>query len=487
MVRVRRASSWKTWTVLLAGVAVQATSAASAAADDPPRYRLTPGMVLSYEGRSTLRYGSDTFLEELDTTAWVVRHNPDGSCRVVIRVGSRLRGAGTPNGRHQPPPMGYHLGYFDLFSDGRLGADADVNVDTDPAICFPRLPANPSTGEWGQRDPHTGEEYGYSALRRGPDGWAFRAERRGPWKTVNGMSFVSTYRFDRGMVVGAAQEFSQQSGAVGRGTGTLRLAGVETKDAARVATFARAADRFFASTRAYRTACQAAAKDADNGPSLMANARTALQSARDATDDPDFRRELDRKLAGHDARVRACMELANHRAAVVGKASPAWSLQGLDGRTRTLADYRGKVVVLDFWNRGCGWCLKAMPEMNAVAARFKGRPVAVLGLNTDAKEEDARFVAEVMDLKYPTLRARGVPETYRIKGFPTVVLIGSRRGRPGRPRRLLADAGRRPDEGDRGDAQAGCEAEPEVVTTVMGAIRPTLPSDLRRRPLETPG
>lgn len=424
MARLQRARSWKAWIILVAGVTAEASSAASAAADDLPRYRLTPGMVLSYEGRSTLRYGSDTYLEELDTTAWVVRRNPDGSCRVVIRVGSRLRGAGTPNVPQQPPPMGYNLGYFDVFPDGRLGADADVNGDTDPAICFPRLPADPSTGEWVQRDPRTGEEYGYSALRRGPDGWAFRAERHGPWKTVNGMRFVSSYRFDRGVVVGAAQEFSQQTGAVGRGTGSLRLAGVETEDSARVASFARAADRFFAATRAYMSACQDAVKDVDSVPSRMANARRALQSARDAIDDPVFRTEIDRKLAGHDARVGTCMEQAKYRAAVVGKASPSWSLQGLDGKTRTLADYRGKVVVLDFWYRGCGWCLKAMSEMNDVAARFRGRPVAVLGMNTDAKEEDARFVADVMGLKYPTLRARGVPETYGIKGFPTVILIG---------------------------------------------------------------
>lgn len=428
MARIQRARSWKSWIVLLAGVTAQATLAARATADDLPRYRLKPGMVISYEGRSTLNYGSDTFLEELDTTAWVVRRNPDGSCRVVIRIGSRLRGVDSPDGgkdrNRALPPMDYKLGYFDLLPDGRIGADADVNIDVDPAICFPRLPGDPAPGEWRQRDPRTGQEYGYSALRRVPDGWVFHAERLGPWKSVNRMTFVSNYRFDRGMVVGAEQVFSQETGAVGKGTGRLHLAGVETKDPAWVAAFARAADRFTAATQAYRKSSQSAARDADNCQSLMAIARAKLQSARDATDDPIFRKEFDRKLASHDARVRSCMESAKQRASLVGKPSPDWSLEGLDGRTHALADYRGKVVVLDFWYRGCGWCIKAMPEMNAMAERFEGRPVAVLGMNTDAKEEDARFVAEAMGLKYRTLRAQGIPEKYDIKGFPTVILIG---------------------------------------------------------------
>ncbi|MDG3008425.1 TlpA family protein disulfide reductase [Paludisphaera mucosa] len=429
MTRVWDAGSWKTWIVLLAGLTSQAVSAAKAE-EELPRYRLEPGMVLSYTGRTSIKANSDTFFEDQDTTAWVVRRNSDGSRRVVIRVGNRLREAAGPGAGKAPtkgqqlPPMEYSLGYFDLSPDGRLGADAQLGSDFDPAIAFPRLPDKPSAGEWGQRDARTGQEYGYSSLRRGTDGWGFHAERLGPLKRVYTIGFGSDYRFDRGMVVGAEQHFSQEIGVKTKGTGKLELAGVETKNAAWVAAFAPAADRSIAALRAYRKAIQAAAKDAENGASLLADARRKLQAARDATDEPVFREEFDRKLAGHDARAKAYMESAKRRAAVVGKPFPDWSLQGLDGETHSLADYRGRVVVLDFWFRGCGWCIKAMPEIDAVAEKFKGRPVAVLGMNTDAEEEDARFVAEVMGLKYPTLRARGVPEKIDVKGFPAVILVG---------------------------------------------------------------
>ena len=97
---------------------------------------------------------------------------------------------------------------------------------------------------------------------------------------------------------------------------------------------------------------------------------------------------------------------------------------GLDGKEHALADYRGKVVVMDFWYRGCGWCVKAMPQMNALAEQYAGKPVAILGMNNDAKMEDARFVADVMALKYGTILVdRDFPGKCGVQGFPTVIVV----------------------------------------------------------------
>jgi thiol-disulfide isomerase/thioredoxin len=56
------------------------------------------------------------------------------------------------------------------------------------------------------------------------------------------------------------------------------------------------------------------------------------------------------------------------------------------------------MVVLDFWYRGCGWCIRAMPQLNAVADQFAGRPVAVLGMAIDQNEANAKFVCDEMTL-----------------------------------------------------------------------------------------
>jgi hypothetical protein len=49
--------------------------------------------------------------------------------------------------------------------------------------------------------------------------------------------------------------------------------------------------------------------------------------------------------------------------------------------------------------------------------------VAIFGMNTDRNEEDARFVSEKMGLKYPTLKAIGLPEKFGVRGFPTLIVI----------------------------------------------------------------
>ena len=418
--------------IMTAAIAIAAAAAAQAG-DELPRYRLKPGMELAYKGSSTFRHQNGMHLDDQETTAWVVRRNGDGSVRIVLRQGSRFTATSAVDSlkslfkKQDKPPMEYHLGYFDLFPDGRLGPDAELGYRIAPASLFPRLPDDEAQAKagWGQRDERMGQEHRYSSLRAEPGGWAFHAERIGPENKIYGMTMDSTFHFDaaRGAIRRIEEEYTQDYGFKGKGSGSTELTGVETRDAAWLAAFALAADRYFAASKAYERATEEASKDTGKADSLLASAKAALQSARDAIDHPIFREQLDRQITQHDSMARYYADSAKRRADVVGKPAADWKLQGLDGQTHALAGYRGKVVVLDFWYRGCGWCIKAMPQLNALAEQFKGRPVAVLGMNTDRKEADAKFVADAMGLKYATLRAEGVPEKYRVQGFPTLILI----------------------------------------------------------------
>ena len=270
------------------------------------------------------------------------------------------------------------------------------------------------------------------------------------------MTMDSTIHLDtkRGAIRRIEQEYAQDYGFKGKGSGSMELTGVETRDAAWLASFAPAADRYFAASKAYEQATEEASKDAAKADALLADAKTALKSARDAIDHPIFREQLDRQIAQHESMASYYADSAKRRADVLDKPAADWKLQGLDGKTHALAEYRGKVVVLDFWYRGCGWCIKAMPQLNALAEQFAGRPVAVLGMNTDRNEADAKLVVDVMGLKYATLRAEGIPEKYGVQGFPTLILIDPEGKVPRRPRRLLADPPGRSDEVDRGPPAA---------------------------------
>jgi len=62
-------------------------------------------------------------------------------------------------------------------------------------------------------------------------------------------------------------------------------------------------------------------------------------------------------------------------------AAPDFSLTDMDGATHRLSDYRGKVVLVNFWATWCPPCRKEMPSMERLYQRFRERPFMVLAIN----------------------------------------------------------------------------------------------------------
>ncbi|HHJ36088.1 MAG TPA: TlpA family protein disulfide reductase [Gammaproteobacteria bacterium] len=81
----------------------------------------------------------------------------------------------------------------------------------------------------------------------------------------------------------------------------------------------------------------------------------------------------------------------------VGKvASPALVLQDLEGKTHDLKDYRGQVVLVQFWATYCGPCRKEMPSMNKMMKRMGDVPFKILAVDMgETREEVDQFVSEV--------------------------------------------------------------------------------------------
>jgi hypothetical protein len=67
--------------------------------------------------------------------------------------------------------------------------------------------------------------------------------------------------------------------------------------------------------------------------------------------------------------------------------------------------------------------MRTIPQVKQVAEQFLGRPVVVLGMNTDRDEKDARLVISKLKLAYPILKAEALPAKYMIPGFPTLLII----------------------------------------------------------------
>src|ERR1700722_4662612 len=67
----------------------------------------------------------------------------------------------------------------------------------------------------------------------------------------------------------------------------------------------------------------------------------------------------------------------------VGQLAPEIDGEDLDGKNFKLSEYKGKVVLLDFWGMWCPPCRAFLPHGKQIVQQYKGRPFVALGVNTD--------------------------------------------------------------------------------------------------------
>lgn len=108
--------------------------------------------------------------------------------------------------------------------------------------------------------------------------------------------------------------------------------------------------------------------------------------------------------------------------AVVGSPAPDLNLVTVRGESRTLRQYRGKIVLLNFWASWCPYCREEMPSMDRLAKLFPRGEVVVLAVNVEKKFPDRYRTAPVAfemlsdPLEQAQLRygVRNLPDTFVI-------------------------------------------------------------------------
>jgi peroxiredoxin len=88
----------------------------------------------------------------------------------------------------------------------------------------------------------------------------------------------------------------------------------------------------------------------------------------------------------------------------VGATAPDFSSFDPEGREVRLADYRGKVLILDFWATWCGPCVASMPHTQEIAAKYADQGVAVLAVCTGDKRKRFEDWVKLKAPAYPSLR-----------------------------------------------------------------------------------
>ncbi len=109
----------------------------------------------------------------------------------------------------------------------------------------------------------------------------------------------------------------------------------------------------------------------------------------------------------------------------VGQPAPDWSLLDQEGRPHRLVDYRGKLVVLDFWATWCGPCVQGMPALERLHAKYRGRGVEIVGINAWEESNAAAYMREKGYTYQLLLKGERVAEAYHATLLPTVYVVGA--------------------------------------------------------------
>src|ERR1700722_4669239 len=116
------------------------------------------------------------------------------------------------------------------------------------------------------------------------------------------------------------------------------------------------------------------------------------------------------------------------------KSAPAFELVTQDGKKMHLSDYRGKVVLLNFWATDCGGCVLEIPSFIELEKAYKEKGFTAVGVSMDISYESLKdandawgrvrpFVAE-KGINYPiAMRDDAISKAYALHAFPATYLI----------------------------------------------------------------
>jgi peroxiredoxin len=124
----------------------------------------------------------------------------------------------------------------------------------------------------------------------------------------------------------------------------------------------------------------------------------------------------------------ASFPVASSRAAtptLVGREAPDFVLKGMDGRNLRMSEFRGQVVLVNFWARWAGDSRQEMPALERINTTYNRAGLVVLGVSIDSDLGRAREFAGAMKVSYPILFDTGsdIGRDYLLQKMPMTILV----------------------------------------------------------------
>jgi peroxiredoxin len=102
---------------------------------------------------------------------------------------------------------------------------------------------------------------------------------------------------------------------------------------------------------------------------------------------------------------------------------PDFHLEDTRGQRVTLAQFRGKVLLVDFWATWCAPCKKEMPGYETLYRRYRTRGFAVVGIAADSDRAAVAKFGRKLGITYPLLINGMDVQRYGVQGLPTTILV----------------------------------------------------------------
>ncbi len=113
---------------------------------------------------------------------------------------------------------------------------------------------------------------------------------------------------------------------------------------------------------------------------------------------------------------------------VIGGEAPLFKEKTLDGNKISLNDYRGKVVIIEFWATWCPPCKESIPVIEAIQEKYAPRGLSIIGISLDegpGVEEKVSAFRDAYKIGYPIIIDSDgkISSRYRVSSIPTFFIL----------------------------------------------------------------